>query len=459
MNPAQRRRQQRPRLYRWVLTLSMTVSLTTHAQVDALSFHQAQQQLLTRSWSYQAQQHETNAWQQQADATKSLYLPRVELLAAGIRYEKQYEFDTRPITPAPTTDTFAKQGIRTQVNATWPLYAGGKIDASRAQANAKVNESQAAIVQRGEQLSRQLIHYYFGVQLSAAVAHVRQEAFDAVAAHAHQAERFEQQGLISRLDRLQADVALSEARRDLAKAKRDLTNAQAALQSTLVNEHEVCPTTPLFVSHRTPAALDEWIESGLALHSGLTVLAAKSQQAQQQVRIERSHLRPHAFAFTTYELNKDATPLTDPDWIVGVGVRFPLSTELNRSRMVAAAQWRVAQVSALTQQAQADIELAISSSYRQLEQAIEQYQLLSADQALAAENARLQAAAYRNQQATSLDVTQARVAFTRSQVHMASAAFDYVQALADLLLASGRLAQFSDYLGDITLDTHLICGA
>lgn len=254
-------------------------------------------------------------------------------------------------------------------------------------------------------------------------------------------------------------MALSEARRDLAKAKRDLTNAQAALQSTLVNEHAVCPTTPLFVNHISPAPLEEWIESGLALHSGLAILAAKSQQAQQQIRIERSQLRPQAFAFTTYEFNKDATPLTEPDWIVGVGVRLPLSTELNRSRMVAAAHLRAAQASALTQQAQADIELAISSSYRQLEQAIEQYQLLAADHELAEENARLQAAAYRNQQATSLDVTQARVALTRSHVQMASAAFDYIQALADLLMASGRLAHFPDYFGDITLDTHLPCGA
>ena len=444
----------------WMTTgLMLGTLILSDAQAGTLSFEQAQEQLLQRSWAYQAQQYEADAWQQQADATRSLYLPRVEILAAGIRYEKQFEFDTRPITPAPISDTYAKQGIRTQVNATWPLYAGGKIDATRAQAKARHEESRAGVVQRREQLTRDLIRYYFGVQLSVAIVQVRQEAFDAVAAHAHQAERFAQQGLISRLDRLQADVALSEARRDLAKARRDLSNAQAALQSTLVSEDEVCPATPLFINDAPPAPLQELLDSGLVLHSGLAVLTAKDQQAQQQIRIERSQLRPQAFAFTTYELNPDVTPITEPDWIVGIGVRLPLTTDLNRSRMVAAAQLRAAQVSVLTRQAQADIALLISSSYRQLEQAIEQFQLLTADHELAAENARLQAVAYRNQQATSLDVTQSRVALTRSQVQMASAAFDYIQALADLLAASGRLQDFSEYIGGVAVATYRSCGA
>lgn len=78
----------------------------------------------------------------------------------------------------------------------------------------------------------------------------------------------------------------------------------------------------------------------------------------------------------SYDLNRSATPLTEPDWSIGLGIRYHFTTAVNRSSSMDVVRSRQQQLAFHQAQAQADIELAVQSSYRAVMQYLEQFELL-----------------------------------------------------------------------------------
>ena len=115
------RRVCRPNLLRLAL---LSLGLLSSSPSFALSLPQAQQQLQSQSWDLKAHQFETQAWQQQAAATSSLGLPRIDITVAGIAYGKQIDIGQDLPVPIPLTLDIQREGIRSQLNVTWPVGYG-----------------------------------------------------------------------------------------------------------------------------------------------------------------------------------------------------------------------------------------------------------------------------------------------------------------------------------------------
>lgn len=411
----------------------------------ALDLSEARQRLLDRSHALEAQRADQTSWQQQREATRALRQPRIDLTVAGVAYGKQLEFDSA-LLDHPIEADIERSGVRSQVEVQWPLYVGGRIDATQRQAQAREAQSEGEYRHTEAQLMQQMIDRYFAIQAARQVVEVREAALETLERHAHRARRFEEQGLVNRLARLQAEVARDEARRDLLQSQRILTDLRAALASMLAEGSLACLTTPLPVPRHPEWPVAAFVERALQAHPQLEVLQARGEQAAQQVRIEQSQLKPELFAFGTYELNRDATPLTEPDWVAGVGLKWGLSTGIDRRSAVRAAQARGVQVRELTAQAHQDLALATESAYRGVLQHLEQYELLAQDLQLAEENARLQESSFQAGLSTSLDVTEAQLGLARSRVQRAQAAYDYSGAMLDLLTVADLLDEIDGFL-------------
>ncbi|WP_355661565.1 TolC family protein [Halomonas salifodinae] len=435
-------RSRRSPLHPLILLCLMALPVTP---VQALSLDEARQQLAEHSHALAAQRADREAWQQQRQATRRLREPRVDLTVAGVAYGKQLEFDLALLNRTLEAD-IERTGVRSSVQLQWPLYMGGRIDATQRQAGAREAQSEGELRHAEAQLTRQMLDRYFAIQAATRVVEVREAALETLEAHAHRARRFEEQGLVNRLARLQAEVARDEARRDLVQSVRILADLRAALASMLATDALGCLTTPLPEPRQPDWPVETFVTQALAAHPQLAVLDARAEQAAQQVRIEQSEWLPELFAFGSYELNREATPLTEPDWVAGLGVKWALTSGLDRGSAVDAAQARRVQVRELTAQARQDLTLASESAYRGVLQHQEQYALLGQDLALAEENARLQDASFRAGLSTSLDVTEAHLGVARSGVQRAQAAYDYAGAMLDLLTTAGLLGEIDDFL-------------
>lgn len=414
----------------------LLMMLPINLQAVPLSLADAEQRLASNR-TVLAQQADFDAWQAQQRALNSLNLPQLSITIAGIAYEKEVTFDIPVINQPAELDVF-RSGIRSQLNLLWPLYTGGRTDAAQQQAAARVTEAEAEQRQLQLQLLKRLFDLYFSNQMMQQVVQVRQQALQTLDAHLHKAKRFEQEGLITQLNRMQAEVAQAEARREAVFAQRQLNDVRAALQNLLQLEELSCLSTPL----PKPVPLTEpadWFVSQAKRHNPVfQQLLAKDQQLKQQLRIEQGKRLPEVFLIGSYDLNRSATPLTEPDWSIGLGLRYHFTTPVDRRASASVVQSRQQQLDHSRHQADADIKLAVESSYRTVLLHLEQFELLQQDLQLAREHSRLQQHAFEQGMATSLDVTDARLKQAAAEVQALQAAFQYSSALAQLTQLSGQ---------------------
>lgn len=436
------------RLPTYTLIMIATLSAllpTASAMAESLSFSEARDHLLDHSDQLRAANASVAAWTDRESATRWLRTPRVDFNAQLLQYERDIEQDLPQ--PYPDIDeTLSRSGLRSTVSAQVPLYTGGEIPAVRNQAH---HRRQQAIAERrtdeNEQV-RTLVDLYFGVQFSAQYLAIQHDVVHTLEAHTHRAQRFHEQGLISQLDHLDALTALDRARRDLEDARQDDYEARAALRSLLHQSRDRCLSTPLALASSDTDSVARQMHSAFDHNPGLHTLDAVREQARAQVQIERSALLPDVFGFAQYELNPDMTPVAEPDWAVGVGIRWSLSTGVSRRQMISAAEADLDQVRALEAQARRDLSLAVDVSDTRLAHARQQLALLEADASQASEHLHRQQRAFELGQGTSLDVSEALLNVREVEVREAELHYRSIQALADLLSATGELNRLPEYL-------------
>ena len=380
----------------------------------------------------------------EARAADSLGLPEVSVSATQ-------EFGSKtgsiPNTPLGTINFHSNlNGPRSSVDSTWAIYTGGRITATQRALAAGVDQARAELTATEEQLDLQLAQVYFGLELASNIERTRTSVLQQAERQLERAVRFEQQGIMAKVERLNAQVSRDAAARELVRAQRDREIAQARLQRLLHRDVVAEPSTPLFVMTRSLRPLPEWLSAAEHQNPTLAALDAKSEQARQGIVIAESRWKPEVFAFGSYALIKHYQSLVEPNWIAGIGVKFTLFSPEDRASKVGAAREGLRQVQTLQDETRNVIDTAVETSYRKVEQAREQFNLLDSTLALARENLRLRERGFDEGQATSLDVNDARNALARAETERAIAAYDFVVALAELLQASGQARALSEYV-------------
>ncbi|MEO8280176.1 MAG: TolC family protein [Ideonella sp.] len=339
------------------------------------------------------------------------------------------------------------------VGGVWPIYTGGRIAAVQGLAQGRAEEALAEQQASEHQLATQVAQRYFTVQLARAAAALRAEVVLGVQAHQHNALKLEAAGLIAHVDRLKADLALDNARRDQAKARSDVSLAEVALQRLLALPQPPQPSTPLFVNSEGPGPLADFVLAGRLHHPAWQKLAAKREQAVQSLALQGKAGAPNVVALANYNVNHDSSKLLQPNWQVGIYLSLPLLSRIDHGLLRDAARLQQQRVELSARQADRDIPSLIESQWRAVENARAEYLGGASAIALAAENLRLQRISFAQFQSTSTDVTDAQLALARSQTERLQAAHEYVLALSRLLEACGQPDRLTEFAAraDITL--------
>ena len=380
----------------------------------------------------------------EARSAESLGLPEVFVNATQIFGLKTGSIQGTPLGTINIREDFT--GPRSSINSTWSIYTGGRITATQRALAAGTEEARAELTATEEKLDLSLTQVYFGVELSANVERTRTSVLQQADRHLERAVRFEQQGVIAKVERLNAQVSRDEAARELVRARRDREIAQARLQRLLHRDVPIEPTTPLFVITNALKPLPEWLFAAERQNPLLAAFDARREQAKQGIVIAESRWKPEVFAFGSYSFIKNYQTLIEPNWVAGIGVNFTLFAREDRASKVSAAREGLRQVQALEEETRNDIDSLVETAYRKVEQAREQFLLLDSTVASARENLRLRERGFEEGQATSLDVNDARTALARAETFRAQAAYDFVVALAQLLESSGQANTFAEYI-------------
>jgi len=337
-------------------------------------------------------------------------------------------------------------GPRAAVTATLPIYTGGLITAQQNALNHKVSETRADRDMRENTLDAELAARYWGVQLARSVAALHRSVFEDQNEELRRAKRFEQKGLIAKVERLAVEVARDNARRTLVSAESDVDVAEAELMRQLRATSLPELSSPLFVLTGDLGTLEQWQNRADAQSPAIRKMNALRAQANEGISAAEASFKPKVYAFGTKNLIKHYLTLPEPDWMAGVGVTFTLWDNHDRFDKLNAARSVVTKAEAARSEAKNQVATAVEVAFLRVMQAREEFELTCSTVELARENLRLREASFAEGLSNAVDVDTARTKLTGAEVARRAAAYKFVVSWAMLHASAGAMPDFVNSL-------------
>ncbi len=470
--------------------LSTLIDPITHKSIEnsyplevssLLSLEQAQNILLQVSPKIAANQAAIAASEYQTDALKTIDHPLVFARVSATTYNLDADIDLSSlkngivndinngvgdiIPPIPDLPNFGElvgeripdnyelkrsgSTVGAGLGVVWPIYTAGRTAALTGASNARTQEAVADSILDKNELYNILIERYFKAQLAIIAAYLRDDAYDTLQQTDHMAQRLFEEGFISRVDRLEAQSALADAKSESVNANNDARLAMIALQRLLRTEYRIKPRTPLFVSSRPLPDVSYFQDLALTNHPGLQKVAAKRAQAQQLHALSDTGYKPTVMLYGYGQIEKD------PSWVAGVSASWKLWGGLDKTASLASSNAKIRQADLSEIEVSDNLLLLVEKNWHDVNNAQSRYQALQSNVELAAEVLRLRRLGLQEGLNTPVEIAQAQTQSLKSRTEQAQAAYSYVQSLAALMQSCGTPLAFNAYLNaaDIRLPT------
>ncbi|MEC4113157.1 TolC family protein [Myroides pelagicus] len=334
---------------------------------------------------------------------------------------------------------------------TWPLYTGGKINAAVKAKSLQKEMGEKDLETKNNQLISELAQRYYAVKLADEAVKVRKEVLVGMEHHLHDATKLEENGMIAPVERLYADVAVSEAKRQLDGAQKDIALARTALANTLEMDEVPEELVSDFFTVEALEALSFYKESALRYYPLLQKLVLQKELAEQGVKAKKSAYYPTVAAFgqsiLVHNNPMKAGMLYNNDnvWVVGVGVSYTLFEGFRNRNEIKAAKATKESVELFETKAQNDIQMLVTKLYQDIEKQQEQINNLSIQVKLGEELLRVRSKAFTEGFATSTDVVDAEMKLSGIKLQKLQAYYNYAVNVASLLEYSGLSKEFIKY--------------
>ncbi len=461
-------------------TLGLVCSQTTLAQ--SISYAQAEKNLLTNSYSSQANQALQQSAQLQAQAMKGLGLPRVDLNVRAYAFHNELDVplgalknnleqtlsngindkidETLPsdladplkesiqqpirdgvgLIPDSSQVVLDDQVIRPTVSVMMPIYTGGLTSSAKEIANIQAQRSELNTEQQQDIQRFELIQAYFNAQLQKKLLDSSRFNLQAMQQHYDNALKMEKQGFISKGQRMQFEVAKNNAQRGYQNTEANLRSSLFKLNNLMQSSDITDLSTPLFINQQNNQNLMALLKTYQDQSSLIRKMQMDTQLANANVKAQSAAKKPNVFAFGEYSLDNKQ------NWIVGVAARYNLFSGIDKNKTVQAAELQRYATELMTERTKQEVESVIYTSFNEAGSAQQSHLLLAQNVNAAQENLRIQQLSFKEDMGTATQVIDAQNSLNALQSEMALNAYKYVMSLATLLQSHGSINQFQSYV-------------
>ncbi|EHO13190.1 hypothetical protein HMPREF9714_01024 [Myroides odoratimimus CCUG 12901] len=333
--------------------------------------------------------------------------------------------------------------------ATWPLYTGGKINAA-----IKAHEIESKIGEKDlektkNKLITELAQRYYSVKLAEEAVAVRRTVLEGMNKHLHDATKLEEHGMIAAVEKMSADVAVSEANRQLDGALKDAKLARLALANTLEVDEVTATLDSDFFSIPQLENVDFFQGSAVENYPELQKLVLQKELADQGVKVKQSANYPTVFGFGQTILahnnpiligEKDSKP-----WVVGIGVSYTLFEGFKNKNEIKAAKATRESVELFETKAKSDVKMLVAKLYQDIQKQEDQIKNLNVQEKLAMEYLRVRTKAFSEGFATSTEVVDAEMNLSGVRLMKLQANYNYAIGVASLFEVAGLSHDFLQY--------------
>jgi len=413
------------------------ITLTWDEVVEITRTNNLDLQMMKQDYSHQ----KLNEWKAVADflpsinyqfqATNNIELPEFVFMGNRFRVGTEYNFS---------------HSIQLQL----PLFTGGlRVANWRIQRNTRKSLAEM-LKDKEEEVVLQALEGYFQIMLANDLIRVNQQAVDAARANFEQVEKFYQAGSASQLDYLRAKSRLSSTLPQLTSA----FNAKKMAVENLKFVLNIDPSDSLiildtlrqmdFLGEYSQLSLKNLKELALSERSDLKGAYYQKQTAKNQKLIAGSRFLPQVVlnAGVQHQAQVEDIHVGRDDYtrskFATVALQFSLFQ--GSKRILEYQQARIVDKKAEIQLAQLQkaVLLEVENSYHAFQEAKENISSLLQANREAREALRLANLTYREGLSTQVDVLNAQLAFTNSQVLFRKGIFNYNVSQLKLLKAIGK---------------------
>lgn len=321
---------------------------------------------------------------------------------------------------------------------TWPLYTGGKISA-----NSKVKQTELAIAQAEYEKTlnstiTSVIESYFRAKLAQEAKDIRKEYLENIKRHSSNAQKLFEIGMISKTNKLRADVALAQATREYQKSERDFQLTLVVLSNLTGTNTENADLVTDFKKIENLNVVDYYSQTAFSNNITLKNIQQKKNMINQKTKAIRSDFLPTIAAFGKYEIYKDNLTPFDPEWIAGINARINIFNGGSDYNEYKAYSTQLEIIDLYIENLNKNIDTAVKKYHHQAETALEQYESLQSSLQLTEENLKLYRQSFKEGLATSIEVIDAELALEKVKLEQSQALFDYNVAYAKLIDICGK---------------------
>ena len=325
-------------------------------------------------------------------------------------------------------------------NLTWPVFTGGK----RVYAS-QIGKRMVDIAEVGKEethalLQTELVQTYYALQLEERIQEVRKNTFQSLQQHYNHALKLEANGLITKAERIFAEVNLQEAKREWETSKKEYEVAHQALCSLLNMEEqnvEIHPITPLFVTDELP---DEQYFKSLIPSTNYTInkLRLEESIAESQLKISKSAYLPTIALFGKQTLYAHHLPRNlMPRTLIGIGFTWNLFDGLNRESDVRVSRLAKESIALEKEKAENALDVLVQELYSKIQEAKDETKTLQTTLTMSEELLRIRQKSFEEGMSTSTEVVDAEVMLSKVQIAMLLATYQFDVSLASLCSVCG----------------------
>ncbi|QGY42264.1 hypothetical protein GM418_00905 [Maribellus comscasis] len=478
-----------------------------------LTFEEAFQMMTEQNPGIQRAKQQIKQKEYELKAKKGLYMPRVSLSAKAVSMSDMLHLDLTPVkdaitplyntlgtygvysgvpNPDPATNTVVpvlsddqstaavreklleagneisnanwdeviqeKNFATVSADVMWPLFTGGKIKGANDAADAELAISKEELRQTEGDLLTELATRYYGLTLGMQVLKVRQQMMDIADQHYIDAQKLFDNGMIAKVELLHARVSKNEAERQLKEAKRNIEIVHSGLEATLSPDStfNILPASHLFINKELQD-ISYWVNKAYETNPQLKKINGKRELVNINNKVNKGEYLPTIAMIGSYNLaEKNLSPYM-PDWIVGVGLKWPVFEGLGRKNKIKAGNTLENQVNFAEQKAYSDIKAYITKLHETLQMQMEQRNELESTLELAQEYAESTQKAFKEGLATSTSVVEAYTKVAQVKALRLKVFYNYDVTLAQLIQTAGVPEQYTAFCkGNNTITESLI---
>jgi HAE1 family hydrophobic/amphiphilic exporter-1 len=433
----------------WFISASAAFAQTSGAPpvqptTVELTFDQALSMALSNNESLKVAQEQVRESQGRVAEAKTNFLPTVNL---NFVYTPAQRFPLIRIPPGifgPDEQTFQAAFTRRnimQLDLTQPIYTAGRLQNTYGVQASAFDASRLMLDRARQQLQFQVVEAFYAALMNEQGVKVADEQIALATRQLELAKTRFEAGTVARLDVLQAEVELANAKARRIQARAAVDTAYQALRTVLSMPQSQPLTLRGNLDERPEQLTREALAEKIPARPDLRAFTARRESAEHAVALANAEVKPSLAITGNLQYQDDGVDnlfkTDNQSYTLGLALRVPLfgAPTAAAKRIVAQAQLRQTEhgLNAATDEARLELESAWTAFESSDEVVSTQEKALE----LARESVIIAQTSYENGVITSAELNDAQVRLLQTEWFLMQAKYSRIVAAARARLASG----------------------